>query len=92
MRDGDDQEPGRPRRLRVMSPGGQPGEQAQAPAERLLPSRERKKESRSAVPSSEGNEARREGRRGVGALHGTEEAGELARRTPWRDGGAGSWN
>ena len=44
------------------------------------------------VPPSEGNEARREGRQGVGAPHSTDEAGEPARGTPWREGGAGSWN
>ena len=34
------------------------------------------------VPSNEGNEVRREGRQGVGALHSTKEAGEPAPGDP----------
>ena len=41
------------------------------------------------VPPSEGNEARREGRQGVGAPHSTAEAGEPTRGTRWREGEAG---
>ena len=37
----------------------------------------------------EGNEARRDGRRGVGAPHTTGDAGEPTRGTPSREGGAG---
>ena len=37
----------------------------------------------------EGNEARREGRQGVGAPHTTDDAGEPTRGTPSREGGAG---
>jgi hypothetical protein len=44
------------------------------------------------VPLSEGNEARREGRQGVGAPRSTAEAGEPTRGTPWREGGAGKRN
>src|SRR3954469_22959007 len=41
------------------------------------------------IPPSEGNEARRDGRRGVGASNSTDEAGEPTLGTPWREGGAG---
>lgn len=41
-----------------------------------------------AVPPSEGNEARRNGRQEVGAPRSTDEAGEPTRGTPWREGGA----
>ena len=61
------QEPGRPRRLRGIVPGGQPA--IKGPGSRAAgapPPRERTR-TRTAVPPSEGNEARREGRRGVGA-------------------------
>jgi hypothetical protein len=37
----------------------------------------------------EGNEARRDGRRGFGAPHSTADAGEPTRGTPPREGGAG---
>src|SRR3954465_8670424 len=37
----------------------------------------------------EGNEARRDGWRGVGASNSTFEAGEPTLGTPWREGGAG---
>jgi hypothetical protein len=40
------------------------------------------------VSPSEGNEARRNGRRGVGASHSTVESGEPSRGTPRREGGA----
>ena len=43
---------------------------------------------RTVVSPSEGNEARRDGRRGVGASHSTDEAGEPLRGTPWREGDA----
>ena len=45
-----------------------------------------------AVPPSEGNEARRDGRQGVAAPRSTGEAGEATRGTPWREGGVGGWN
>lgn len=38
------------------------------------------------------NEGTRDGRRGVGAPHSTDEAGEPARGTPWREGGTGREN
>ena len=38
------------------------------------------------IPRTEGNEGTRDGRRGVGAPHSTDEAGEPARGTPWREG------
>jgi hypothetical protein len=46
------------------------------------------------IPRNEGNEVTREGRRGVGAPHSTDEAGEPTRGTPWREGkqGAGREN
>ncbi len=40
------------------------------------------------VSPSEGNEARREERTGVGASHSIDEAGEPFRGTPWREGDA----
>ncbi len=43
-----------------------------------------------AVPPSEGNEARREGRQEVGVLHSTVEAGEPTRGTPGREGSTGT--
>ena len=44
------------------------------------------------VSPSEGNEARRNGRQGVGASHSSEEVGELDRRTPRSQGDAVSNN
>jgi len=44
------------------------------------------------IPRNEGNEVKRDERRGVGALHSTDEAGEPARGTPWRKGRAGREN
>ncbi len=44
---------------------------------------------RAMVPPSEGNEARREGRQEVGALHSTDEAGEPTRGTLRREGEPG---
>lgn len=38
------------------------------------------------IPRTEGNEGTRDGRRGVGAPHSTDEAGEPTRGTPWREG------
>src|SRR5437870_10513426 len=69
------QEPGRPGRLRAREPGGAPGRTAQARGWRARRPRERRSSART-VPPSEGNEARREGRSGVGALRCTGEAGE----------------
>ena len=40
------------------------------------------------VSPNEGNEVRRDERQGVGASHSTDEAGELYRRTPRREGDA----
>src|SRR5579884_3207866 len=47
---------------------------------------------RTLVPPSEGNEARRDGRRDVGAPRNTAEAGEPTRGTRRREGGAGTRN
>jgi len=44
------------------------------------------------VPPSEGNEARRDGRREVAAPHRTDEAGEPTQGTRRREGGAGERN
>lgn len=40
------------------------------------------------VPPSEGNEARWDGRRAIGAPHSTDEVGEPSQGTPWMEGGA----
>ena len=45
----------------------------------------------SVVSPGEGNGARRDGRRGVGASHISVEAGERPFRTPWSKGDAASW-
>ena len=82
------QEPGRSDRFRVMSPGWEPGDQAQVDrggSTRAAP----RKPSLNAVPPNEGNEVRRDERPDVGASHSTEEAGERTRRTPSREGEAG---
>jgi hypothetical protein len=85
------QEPGRSRRLYSKAPAGAAGGNVSRP--RAAAPRGSRSEQASArvVPPSEGNEARRDGRREVGAPHGTEEAGE-PRGTLWRDGGAGTRN
>src|SRR3954467_14798368 len=62
------QEPGRPRRLRGKSRVEVPGDQLQARGRRIRRPRERNAGA-TEVPPSEGNEARREGRQGVGAPH-----------------------
>ena len=49
-------------------------------------------EDETVVSPSEGNEVRRDERQGVGASHSTDEAGELDRRTPRREGDAVSNN
>src|SRR3954452_13866851 len=69
------QEPGRPRRLRGKSRVEVPGDQLQARGRRIRRPRERNADA-TAVPPSEGNEARRDGRRGVGGPHTTDDAGE----------------
>src|SRR5512135_3906257 len=82
------QEPGRPRRLHGKSRPELPGDQLQARGRRTRRPRERNTGA-TGIPPSEGNEARRDGRRGVGASRSTFEAGEPTRGTPWREGGAG---
>src|SRR5919108_3140346 len=72
-------------------PGRTPGEQTADPGRRARPRRGANSEP-SAVRPSEGNEARPEGRQGVGALRSTGGAGELAPEDPVREGGAGSGN
>src|SRR5437870_10432938 len=75
------QEPGRPGRLRAREPGGAPGRTAQVRGRGARRPRERRSSART-VPPSEGNEVRREGRPGVGALRCTGEAGEPAPGDP----------
>ncbi len=82
------QEPGRPLRLHGKSRREIPGDQLQAPGWRTRQPGERNAGA-TEVPPSEGNEVRRDGRRGVGAPRNTWEAGEPTRGTPWRKGGAG---
>jgi len=82
------QEPGRPLRLRGKSRPEIPGYQLQVQDRRTRRPRERNTGA-ARVPSNEGNEVRRDGRRGFGALHSTCDAGEPTRGTPPREGGAG---
>src|SRR3954452_2891238 len=82
------QEPVRPRRLRGKSRPELPGDQLQARGRCTRRPRERNSGA-TVVPPSEGNEARREGRQGVGAPRTTYDAGEPIRGTPLREGGAG---
>src|SRR5437763_5926008 len=79
------QEPGRPRRLLGESRPEVPGDQLQARGRRTRRPRERNAGA-TGIPPSEGNEARRDGRRGVGAPHTTIDAGERTRGTPPREG------
>src|SRR3954452_2283160 len=65
-----------------------PGDQLQARDRRIRWPRERNSGA-AGIPPSEGNEARRDGRRGFGASHSTDEAGEPTRGTPRREGGDG---
>src|ERR1700710_1625959 len=62
-------------------PAGAPGDQLQARGRRTRRPRERTAGA-TGIPPSEGNEARRDGRRGVGAPHTTVDAGEPTRGTP----------
>src|SRR4051812_38658085 len=78
------QEPGRPRRLLGKSRREVPGDQLQARHRRTRRRRERNAGA-TEIPPSEGNEARRDGRRGVGAPHTTGDAGEPTRGTPPRE-------
>src|SRR5918995_1669242 len=82
------QEPGRPRRLHGTSRLEIPGHQLRACGGRPRRPRERNAGA-TVVPPSEGNEARRDGRQGVGAPRTTWDAGEPTRGTPSREGGAG---
>lgn len=66
VRNGDVQEPGRPRRLRVENPGGQPGEQALAPTSWLHSSWER---SRSRARYRGVKETKRSGKGGGDSEH-----------------------
>jgi len=95
------QEPGRPRRLHRHFRIGRPEPTTPGcPRSRVGDRRERTSDA-PVVSPSEGNEARRDGRRGVGASHSTVEAGEPAgwdpvegrgRRvmTPWEGNRAGA--
>lgn len=82
--------PGNPGRFavstRIQAVGGPPTKpQAQARGFDLAWERRL----RSAVVSpSEGNEARRKGRRAIGAPHSNDEVGEPSQGTPWMEGGA----
>src|SRR3954468_9101847 len=82
------QEPGRPLRLLGNSRREHRVTNSRPAAGRTRRPRERNAGA-TGVPPSEGNEVRREGRRGVGALHTTVDAGEPTRGTPPREGGAG---
>ena len=75
------QEPGRPRRLLGRSRPEVPGHQLQARGRRIRRPRERNADA-TGVPPCEGNEARRDGQRGVGASHSTADAGEPTRGNP----------
>jgi len=81
------QEPGRPRRLHGKSRLELPGDQLQARGRCIRRPRERNSGA-TVVPPSEGNEARRKGRQGIGAPHTTYDAGEPIRGTQLREGGA----
>ena len=73
---------------------GESGAEAKAPGPSVLhgPPTGAKRPWR-VVPASEGNEARREGRSGVGAFHSTREAGESdPKETLWRKGNVVIWN
>ena len=74
------QEPGRPLRLLGKSRPELPGDQLQALDRRTRRPRERNAGA-TGIPPNEGNEVRRDGRRGVGASHITDDAGEPTRGT-----------
>ncbi len=79
---GTPQEPGRPDRLRSSTPAGGPALKPPLPL-RAAPARNGSEQvAQDTVPPSEGNEARRKGRSGVGAPHSTVEAGELSSWVP----------
>src|SRR5262245_6684417 len=82
------QEPGRPLRLHGRSRSEIPGDQLQARGRRTRRRRERNTGA-ARVPPNEGNEVRREGRRGFGALDSTCDAGEPTRGIPLVEGRAG---
>ena len=63
-------------------PVREPGRPKPRPVMARTPSPRERTRGYAAVPSSEGDEARREGRQGVGALHTTCEGGELAPGDP----------
>lgn len=69
--------------------GGHRDNKAQAPGEGCPAAWGAKETGQEAVALSEGNEARGEGRRGVGASRSTVEPGEPTRGTPGREGDAG---
>ena len=84
------QEPGRSRRLQRKNRSGSRANLSRPRGAALRVSRSEEASAR-VVPPSEGNEARREGRREVGAPRSTREARE-PKGTSWREGGAGSRN
>jgi len=81
------QEPGRPNRLHRNFRLGNRITNSLMPT---IVRRDRREQTttHTVVSPSEGNEARRDGRLGVGASHRIEEAGEPSRGTPRREGDA----
>jgi hypothetical protein len=81
------QEPGRPNRLHR---NVRLGDRNNNPPEPPVARRDRREQTtaHTVVSPSEGNEARRKGRLGVGASHSTDEAGEPFRGTRRREGDA----
>jgi hypothetical protein len=81
------QEPGRPNRLHRYFRLGNRNTNSPMPT---IVRRDRREQTtaHTVVSPSEGNEARREGRLGVGAFHSTDEAGEPFRGTRRREGDA----
>jgi hypothetical protein len=81
------QEPGRPNRLHRPTRLGNRVTNSPMPT---ISRRDRWEQTTTqpVVSPSEGNEAKRDGRWGVGASHTIDEAGEPFRGTPWREGDA----
>jgi hypothetical protein len=86
------QEPGRPERFHGSRPVGDTGIISPGSERGARPGSGSESKTRSMVPPSEGNEARREERWGFGASHSTAEAGEPTQGTLWREGDAGTRN
>jgi hypothetical protein len=81
------QEPGRPNRLHRDFRLGNRNNNSPEPTTARRDRREQTT-AQPVVSPSEGNEARREGRLGVGASRSIGETGEPFRGTPWREGDA----